>query len=92
MIMHEEMGKNMQGSGHGLVNALSDIFLIGMRKTTKNRSQVSRVLDEIRIQHLQNTSLERYRYAILPCEHINCSNNHIMTSRFFISFPLINSD
>jgi hypothetical protein len=40
-----------------------DIFLEGLRKTTKTLNMTASVPAKIRTERLQNTALERYRYA-----------------------------
>jgi hypothetical protein len=57
------VGRDLEGSGHGLVEVLPRNFLLGLRKTTKISVRIAGVPAEIRTDYLPNTKLEPQRYA-----------------------------
>jgi hypothetical protein len=58
------MGKDLDGSSHDL-RYYPSISLESQRKTIEASVKIASVLAEIRTEHLPNTSLEQYCYAIL---------------------------
>jgi hypothetical protein len=55
----------VKASDEDLIEALSRVWLEGLRNPTKISGRMARVPVEIRTGHLSNTSVERYSYTSL---------------------------
>jgi hypothetical protein len=65
MVGERRIGKNLEGSGRGLIEILSR-NLPGQTQESRGKSHDSRSPGEIRIEHLHNTITERSRYTNPP--------------------------
>jgi hypothetical protein len=57
-----QVGMDMEGSGHGELEAIP---LEGLNEITRNPVRIAGISDDIPIGHVQKTSQWRYRYTIL---------------------------
>jgi hypothetical protein len=61
--MDGDLEKDIEGSGHRLIEVPSRNLTGGTEKPTKSLIRMTKIYTEIRTGHFPNTSPERYHYA-----------------------------